>query len=239
MASNLEDKLRPDNIPLYYTYKGFKWDQFFVGIFGALAIFGVLMKLWDNPFWGAVSPEVAQWMFEFFMPIGFLGECIVFIIMGFIKGDHTVEVYPPKEMKEELAQSGSSGGGLATQEAVTVNMQLPDSLKALVEKKLSSQIDEKMKELTQTLTTDFQKTQKLLSQTNQAYSGLNEMGASLTDFSKRIQSIDEKLKAFEAMDAGQLSKNTAKMGAQLEAANQGIASFENELKRVSDKFKRF
>lgn len=238
MASNLEDRLRPDNIPIYYTYKGFKWDQFFVGLFGALAIFGVLMKLWDDPLWGYVSPETAQWMFEFFMPIGFLGECIVFIIMGFIKGDHMVEVYPPKEMKEELAQSSGTGGG-GGQEAVTVNMQLPESLKALVEKKLSNQIDDKMKELTQTLTTDFQKTQKLLNQTNQAYSGLSEMGNSLTDFSKRIQNIDEKLKAFEAMDASQLSQNTAKMGEQLKAANEGIASFETELKRVSEKFKRF
>jgi hypothetical protein len=237
MASTLEDKLRPDNIPIYYSYKAFKWDQFFVGVFGALAIFGVLMKLWDDPFWGAVSPEVAQLMFEFFMPIGFLGECIVFIIMGFIKGERSVEVYPPKEMKEELAQMDSAA--LARQEPVTVNMELPDSLKTLIEEKLASEMDQKMRELTETLMIDVEKTQKLLHQTNQAYSGLNDMSTSFKDFSQRIQNIDNTLKAFETIDTGDLSENTAKMGEQLAAANKSIESFQTEVKRVSEKFKNF
>ncbi|MCH8567772.1 MAG: hypothetical protein LAT67_05895 [Balneolales bacterium] len=235
MASNLEDKLRPDSIPIYYTYKAFKWDQFFVGLFGALAIFGVLMKLWDEPFWGAVGPEAADWLYKTFMPIGFLGECVVFIIMGFIKGDNYVEVYPTKEMKEQIKSESES----LTPGGVTVNMQLPDSLKQLVEKKLTSQIDVKMQELSKALTVDFEKTQKLLAQTNQAYTGLNEVGQSLSSFSKHLIEIDKKLQAFDKLDASVLSNGTAKMSKQLDSANAGIQKFETELSRVADKFKKF
>jgi len=235
MASTLEDRLRPDSVPIVYTFKKFKWDQFFVGLFGALAIFGVLMKLWDpSPFWGLVSDETGELLFQIFMPIGFLGECIVFIIMGFIKGDGYVEVYPDQEVKEELMKSEPGAGG-----GVTVNMQLPDSLKSLIEKKLSEQIDTKIADLTNTLTTDFEKTKKLLTETNEAYSGLNTMGKSLTEFSKRIEDIDKRLKGFENLDPGSLSASANNMSKRLDEAGKGISNFEGELTRVAEKFKRF
>jgi len=236
MASTLEDKLRPDHVPILYTYKGFKWDQFFVGMFGALAIFGVLMKLWDEPFWGLIGPETADMLFKIFMPIGFLGECIVFIIMGFIKGDHHVEVYPTKKQKEEVMQATAA---VAPREAVTVNMQLPESVKAIIEKKLMQEMDGKMKELSDVLTRDMEETKRLIIKTNEAYAGLGQMGDSLLQFSNHLNQIEGKLKAFENLDASMIAESTSRMSKQLDAANIGVEKFQTELNRVSDKFKNF
>lgn len=236
MASTLEDKLRPDHVPILYTYKGFKWDQFFVGMFGALAIFGVLMKLWDEPFWGLIGPETADLLFKIFMPIGFLGECIVFIIMGFIKSDHHVEVYPTKKQKEEVMQATAA---VAPREAVTVNMQLPESVKAIIEKKLMQEMDGKMKELSDVLSRDLEETKRLLSKTNEAYAGLGQMGDSLLQFSNHLKQIEGKLKAFENLDASMIAESTSRMSKQLDAANNGVEKFQTELNRVSEKFKNF
>ncbi len=237
MASLLEDRLRPDDIPIYYPYRSFRWDQFFVGFFGALAIFGVLMKLWDEPFWGMVGPETADWLFRTFMPIGFLGECVVFIIMGFVKGENYKEVYPTKEMREEVEDFATSA--LETRERVTVNMQLPESVREIIEQKLSSELDLQMKELAQSLTADFEQTRKLLQQTNMAYDSLNDIGDSLQLFSENMKNLDSKLRSFEQLDASELTANTDRMSKQLEAAYRGVEQFQQEVSRVSEKFKNF
>ncbi len=237
MASLLEDRLRPDDIPIYYPYRSFRWDQFFVGLFGALAIFGVLMKLWDEPFWGMVGPETADWLFRTFMPIGFLGECVVFIIMGFIKGESYKEVYPTKQMREEVEDFAAHA--LESREKVTVNMQLPESVREIIEQKLSTELDAQMKELALSLTADFERTRKLLQQTNMAYGSLDEIGQSLKQFSENMKEMDARLKSFEQLDATELSANTDRMSEQLEAAYRGMEQFQVEINRVSEKFKNF
>ncbi len=237
MASSLYEKYRPKNLPLVYTYRAFKWEQFFIGLFGALAIFGVLLKLWEPaPFWGLLTQEQGDMLFEIFMPIGFLGEVIVFIIMGFLKGDAVIEVYPDEmedEEEDESTDLPQLDGGMV------VNMELPESLKEVIEEKVSQRLDDKVNDLTNLLVEDVEKTRGLLTETNEINSKMQEIAESLSDFSQKVQTAGQSLDQFEQIDAGNISENASTISNKLESAGSELNNFEEEMKKLSDRFKQF
>ena len=197
MSDESVEKYRPKNLPIYFPYLKFKWDQFFVGLFGAAAVFGVLMKLWKEPFWGLVSAETGQLLYDIMMPVGFLGECIVFIIMGFQKGEEYIEVYPEEQVDQDTQEleeaSDSPAPANVEEQGVVVNMELPDSLKDMIENKVSEQLDEKVNELTNLLVEDIEKTRGLLADTNEINSHIQHVNKSLSDFSEKLQNVGSNL----------------------------------------------
>lgn len=233
MSSSLESKYRPKNLPIYFTYRKFKLDSFFVGLFGAMAVFGVLLKIWKKPFWGLISPETGLAMYEIFMPIGFLGEAIVFIIMGFMKGDAFIEVYPDEQDQVDESEA------LSEHERIVVNMQLPDSLKELIEEKVSAQLDGKVSELTKLLVADVEKTRNLLNETNTINSKILDVASSLSDLSGKIKSVSDSLGAFESVNAAGLSENASNVSERLLSANTELKVFEEEMKKLAARFKNF
>lgn len=232
MSSSIESKYRPKNLPIYFTYRTFKLDSFFVGLFGASAVFGVLLKIWKKPFWGLVSAETGQAMYDIFMPVGFLGEAIVFIIMGFMKGDAYIEVYPDEQDDTQEDDVSSHGG-------VVVNMQLPDSLKKIIEDKVSAQLDNKVSELTNLLVSDIQHTRNLLSDTNQMNSRIVEVAGNLNDLSTKIRTFGDSLGEFEKINTGNISKNAVSISDRLESADKELQSFEEEMKKLANRFRSF
>ena len=233
MSSSIESKYRPKNLPIYFTYRSFKLDSFFVGLFGAAAVFGVLLKIWKKPFWGMISPETGQAMYDIFMPIGFLGEAVVFIIMGFMKGDAYIEVDPDEQDDSAAEEEVSQHGG------VIVNMQLPDSLKRIIEEKVSAQLDNKVSELTNLLVSDIQHTRNLLSDTNQMNSRIVEVAGNLNDLSTKIRSFGDSLGEFEKINSSNISKNAAAISNKLESANNELQVFEDEMKKLANRFRNF
>lgn len=237
MASSLYEKYRPKNLPLVYTYRAFKWEQFFVGIFGALAIFGVLLKLWEPaPFWGLLTQEQGDLLFQIMMPIGFLGEVVVFIIMGFLKGDAVIEVYPD-EMEDEEEEGESDlpqlDGGMV------VNMELPESLKEVIEEKVSQRLDDKVNDLSNLLVEDVEKTRGLLSETSEINSKMQEIAESLSEFSDKVKTAGQSLDQFENIDTGNISENASSISSRLESAGSELNNFEEEMKKLSERFKQF
>ncbi|TNE72691.1 hypothetical protein EP331_06730 [bacterium] len=234
MSSSLESKYRPKNLPIYFTYRKFKLDSFFVGLFGAAAVFGVLLKIWKKPFWGMVSPETGVALYDIFMPIGFLGEAIVFIIMGFMKGDAFIEVYPDEQDQAEGEEETAHEHG-----GIVVNMQLPDSLKDLIEEKVASQLDDKMSELSKLLVSDVEKTRNLLSETNTVNSKILDVASSLSDLSGKIKSMNDTFGALEKLNAAGLSDNASSVSERLASANNELKTFEEEMKKLASRFKNF
>ena len=234
MSSSIESKYRPKNLPIYFTYRSFKLDSFFVGFFGASAVFGVLLKIWKKPFWGMVTPETGQAMYDFFMPVGFLGEAVVFIIMGFMKGDAYIEVYPDEQDETDHTEDESSHGG-----GVVVNMQLPDSLKEMIEEKVAASLDVKVSELTNLLVSDIEKTRNLLTDTNQVNTRIVEVANSLGDLTSKIKTVGDALGEFGNVNSGDLSKNAASVSDRLSSANTELKTFEEEMKKLASRFKNF
>lgn len=234
MSSSIESKYRPKNLPIYFTYRTYKLDSFFVGFFGAMAVFGVLLKIWKKPFWGLVSPETGVLMYEIFMPIGFLGESIVFIIMGFMKGDSYIEVYPNEQDEESALDDHSSSEG-----GIIVNMQLPDSLKELIEEKVSASLDGKVSELTNLLVSDIENTRSLLADTNLVNTKIVDVAQSLGDLSDKIKSIGNALGEFEKVNAADISINAANVSDRLSSTNTELKTFEEEMRKLASRFKNF
>jgi uncharacterized protein YoxC len=234
MSDAKMDKYRPKNLPIYFQYRKFKWDQFFVGLFGASAVFGVLMKLWKEPFWGMISPEMGKALYDIMMPVGFLGECIVFIIMGFMKGDAFIEVYPDEMEEEDEAHADDM-----PEDGVIVNMELPESLRDLIEEKVSQQLDDKVSELTNLLVEDVERTRGLLAETNDVNTQIQSVGKSLSDFNNRIQQIGESVSEFEDVNAGNISRNAQSVSERLENTGNELKTFEDEMKKLANRFKSF
>lgn len=233
MSSSIESKYRPKNLPIYFTYRTFKLDSFCVGLFGAMAVFGVLLKIWKKPFWGWVSPETGLAMYDFFMPVGFLGEAIVFIIMGFMKGDAYIEVYPDEQDNADHTEEHGNEGG------ITVNMQLPDSLREMIEEKVAASLDVKVSELTKLLVSDIEKTRNLLTDTNQVNVRIVEVANSLGDLTGKIKSVGDALGEFEKVGSSDLSKNAANVSDRLVAADNELKTFEDEMRKLATRFKNF
>jgi uncharacterized protein YoxC len=236
MADSQMEKYRPKNLPIYFQYRKFKWDQFFVGVFGACAVFGVLMKLWKTPFWGLLSPEAGKALYDVMMPVGFLGECIVFIIMGFMKGDAFIEVYPDEMEEEDEAHAEDDH---MPSDGVIVNMELPESLRALIEEKVSQQLDDKVSELTNLLVEDVERTRGLLAETNEVNTQIQSVGQSLSSFNDRIQQIGESLGEFEKVNAGNISENAQSVSERLENTGNELKTFEDEMKKLANRFRSF
>ncbi len=232
MASVLEDKLRPNNIPIYYSYKRIKWEQLDVGIFGALAIFGVLMKLWQPPFWGLISAETGQLLFEIFMPIGFLGECIVFIIMGFVKGDDYIEVFPTNEERQQL-QAASAGPG------VNVNLEISDSIKEIVEKKLDKELDAKIKEIVEIVAGQANSTIELNKEVNRVQQNLLSMGNNVAEFSERVVDLKDNVGALGQLKDMDISKKVELLNDSLNSASTSIKGLQEQIDKASRKFEQF
>jgi uncharacterized protein YoxC len=236
MSDSLAEKYRPKNLPIYFQYRRFKWDSFFVGLFGALAVFGVLMKLWKKPFWGLISPEMGKQMYELFMPLGFLGECIVFIIMGFMKGDEYIEVFPDENNEEEEGEKPLHN---LPQGGVIVNMELPDSLRELIEEKVAAQLDGKLETLTNLLVEDVERTRNLLAETNSINSEVQSVAQSLSQLSSKLKRVGDGLSEFEKMASSNISENAQSVSERLSAANAELRTFEEEMRKLASRFKNF
>jgi len=235
MASKVELKMLKDfNMPYYLTFKKVKLDQFFIGLFGALAIFGVLMKIWKEPFWGLVSPETAKLLFEIFMPIGFIGESIVFIVMGFLKGEanEKLDVVDYEKYIEDDADEANS-------QQVVVNLQMPEELTAIIKEKASNQLDEKIEEISQLLVHDLEKTRGHLLAVNELNEGIHTFSKSLVNLSEDIKQVSIKLEELQHLEVDLFKNNTKSFINNLEATDKEITQLENQMKILSGRFKNF
>jgi hypothetical protein len=234
MSVTLEERLRPRHIPIYYPYKRIKWDQFAVGFFGALAIFGVLMKLWQPPFWGLLSVETGALLFEIFMPIGFLGECIVFIIMGFVKGDDYEEVYPSSEdlhFVQRETQPTFSG--------IEVNLELSDAIRDIVERKMDKQLDEKVREIVNIIASQASSTIKLNQEVNLVQENLLKMSQNVFQFSEKMSDLQNNVAGLSELKQINLADKVEVLNQNIANASASILELEEQIKRAAAKFENF
>lgn len=235
MASKVELKMLKDfNMPYYLTFKKVKLDQFFIGLFGALAIFGVLMKIWKDPFWGLVSPETAKLLFDIFMPIGFIGESIVFIVMGFLKGEASekLDVVDYEKYLEDDKDDKNS-------QQVVVNLQMPDELTAMIKEKASDQLDEKIEEVSQLLVNDLEKTRGHLVAVNELNERIHTFSTSLADLSENITQVGKKLEKLQHLEVDLFKSNTESFIHNLESTDKEINQLEHQMKILSGRFENF
>ena len=234
MASNTELKMLKDfNMPYYLTFKKVKIDQFFIGFFGALAIFGVLMKIWKEPFWGLITPETGKLLFDIFMPIGVIGESIVFIVMGFLKGEaneklDVVEYEKYIDEKEDKEQ-----------QQIVVNLQMPEKLAEIIEQKASHQLDEKIEEISELMVQDLKNTREHLVEANELNERIQHFSNSLADLSQQILNVNNKLEQIEQIDVTLFKDNTNSFIHNIESTDNEILELENQMKILSDRFKSF
>ncbi|MCC5934938.1 MAG: hypothetical protein LAT75_12240 [Candidatus Cyclonatronum sp.] len=237
---NLEDKYRPAHIPLYYLVRRIKWDQFFVGLFGAFAIFGVLMKLWQPPFWGLLSAETGDLLFQIFMPIGFLGECVVFIIMGFVKGEDYEEVHPESTDIEFLQNvSPSYSQQFAGAAPIELGDDYTDKLKKQIQQQLESRLDKRLDEIVEVIAKQAETTTEYNRQMNALQHEFIQLGTRVARFGQSVEAYEQNMGSLVKMQETDLSARVETLDKNLRQASESIAELDKQIKQASQKFDQF
>lgn len=236
---NLEDKYRPPHVPLYYLVRRVKWDQFFVGLFGAFAIFGVLMKLWQPPFWGLLSAETGDLLFQIFMPIGFLGECIVFIIMGFVKGEDYEEVHPDKADLELVQNIMPAHAPLSANTQLDLGEEYTEKLKSQIQQQLESRLDRRIDEMVELIARQASVTTEYNQQMNELQQQFIRLGSQVAKFGLSIESYEQNMGSLIQMQQLDLSSRVELLDRNLKQASESIAELDRQVKQASQKFDQF
>ncbi|AXJ02255.1 hypothetical protein CYPRO_3018 [Cyclonatronum proteinivorum] len=238
---NLEDKYRPDHVPIYYLVRRIKWDQFFVGVFGAFAIFGVLMKLWQPPFWGLLTAEQGDLLFQIFMPIGFLGECIVFIIMGFVKGEDYEEIHPDKADLElvKSAAPAFAGANNVVSPSLDFGEDYTDKLKQQVQQQLEQKLDHRLDQMVEVIAQQAAVTSKYNQQMNDLQQQFLALGVQVAKFGQSIESYEKNMGSLVKMQQMDLSSRVEMLDQNLKQATESIAQLDKNVKQASQKFDQF
>lgn len=239
MNVNLEDKYRPAHVPLYYLVRRVKWDQFFVGLFGAFAIFGVLMKLWQPPFWGLLSAETGDLLFQIFMPIGFLGECIVFIIMGFVKGDDYEEVHPNQADLQLFQNAVPTVSSFDTGPQLDLGEEYTDKLKVQIQQKLEQKLDQRLDDMVDLIAKQASVTSEYNKQMNDLQHQFITLGSQVARFGQSIDSYQQNMGSLVKMQQLDLSSRIEVLDSQLRQASESIAELDRQVKQASQKFDQF
>lgn len=236
---NLEDKYRPAHVPLYYLVRRIKWDQFFVGLFGAFAIFGVLMKLWQPPFWGLLSAETGDLLFQIFMPISFLGECIVFIIMGFVKGEDYEEVHPDQADLELIQNIVPAGAPFSAGTQLELGDDYTEKLKARIQKQLENRLDRRLDELVEIIANQASVTAEYNQQMNELQHQFIKLGTQVAKFGQSVESYEQNMGTLLKMQQTDLGSRVEQLDINLRQASESIAELDKQVKQASLKFDQF
>jgi methyl-accepting chemotaxis protein len=158
----------PQSAPSGYKLER-KWSptHFAIGVFGALAILGVMAKIFA--FEATVLGMTLTW--KQFVLVGFMGEAMVFVIMGMMR-----------EMKYVPADSNeaSSGGGEGAKEVPEAVQQLGDHVGGAAEMltQEAERLAEEMQNIRVALASQndvYEELSKLRGRISKAASGLGEM----------------------------------------------------------------
>lgn len=205
-----------------------KWSatHFAIGVFGALAIVGVMAKIFN--FEATVMGMVITW--EPLVLIGFLGEAMVFIIMGmmremkYVPADEDDAAAPPAEgateVPEAVRQLGDHVGGAAeqlTQEAERLAEEMQTIRVAL-----AGQNDV------------YEELNKLRGRISKATSGLNEMTKVLEDEVNRSDGAMKVGVSFSE-EVEQLRGSLRKAGDSLMGQTEALDANVQDLNRLYEK----
>jgi predicted nucleic acid-binding Zn-ribbon protein len=195
--------------------------QFFIGIFGALAIIGVFFKIQGYP------------NTELFMVLGFMGEAAAFVLMGsFVLLSH---YFGPDQSQ---AEGGASGEVVAVEQqppppsqAAAVGQEMRATAREMVEERLREDLDDVMEALTHEVRRFGEEMREMSNEMEHTRSTLGQMHEALGPaadgrLAEQADVLGDRME--------QINAQLRQSGAKIEEGHAALERMEASLSRAAD-----
>ena len=180
---------------------------FAIGICGAFAILGVFFKIIEGPY------------YQTFMYLGFIGEAIAFVVMGFL----------------ELGQAFTAGGSTSEEDASAPPARsAPDTdarevARSMMQEKVSDDLDTMLQSLGKEVKGFGVEIAQMAEEMNDTRAALHDMRTKL----------DEVSSGRLAEDADQLGRGMSTLGDEMEEASATVETMRDDLTQMLSRLRRF
>lgn len=215
----------------YKLERTWSLTHFLIGIFGAAAIIGVMAKIFN--FEAEIFGVLVTW--KPVVLVGFVGEAIVFILMGMMREMRYVPVGEDEAEKQEpaLSAGGIGEGAAALDEA---GEKLTGEARALAQELQSVRAALARQEQV------YEELSTLHSVLQRASSGLSEHVGALEDNMEALQETyaEEAPIASELLEIrGELANSSKELRAEMEEARSAVTSMQEEVSATAQRFAEF
>jgi len=183
---------------------------FAIGICGAFAILGVFFKIIEGPY------------YRTFMYLGFIGEAIAFVVMGFI------------ELGQAFTVDGSSAEEDPSNSASPARSRPPETearevARSMMKEKVSDDLDTMLQSL-------GKEVKGFGVEMAQMAEEMNDTRAALHDLRTKL---DEVSSGRLAEDADQLGRGMSTLGDEMEDAGETVEAMRDDLNQMLSRLRRF
>jgi uncharacterized membrane protein YccC len=201
----------PTDVPDGYKLER-RWSltHFLIGVFGAMAILGVMAKIFN--FEAEIFGYLLTWKPVVF--VGFMGEALVFILMGMMR---EMQYVPVDDADPSLDASVPSDEASTKEEALLPELQRTQEELSQEAERLAQQIREVRR--------------KLGEQTDMLGSSMEDLKALYESQTKIIQSVERVQK--------QLSEESEGLGEEIAETRQAMRVLREQFTETTHRFKQF
>lgn len=208
-----------------------RWSltHFLVGIFGAMAILGVMAKIFN--FETEIFGFLITWKPVVF--IGFIGEALVFILMGMMREMQYVPV------DDEEASPGASNGEL--DDGLSSELQNAEETLTEETERLAQQIQEIRRDLSGQIAVleEFNELRKNLKQASGRLSDHSEMlGSSMDDLQNLYEAQTSMVQSVEKVQKT-LSKESKGLGDEIAETRKAMRTLRTQFTQAARRFEQF
>jgi methyl-accepting chemotaxis protein len=214
-----------------------RWSltHFLIGVFGATAILGVMAKIFT--FEAEIFGYLLTW--KPVVLVGFMGEAIVFILMGMMREMQ----YVPADDTEDASSTASSPTPDALEEEDSLSSELKGAEEQLSKeaKRLARQIRDIRKDLSGQITVleEFNELRENLQKASDNLSDHSEMlGSSMEDLKSLYESQTAMVHSIEKVQK-QLSEESEGLGDEIAQTRKAMRTLREEFAEAAHRFEQF
>lgn len=212
-----------------------KWSltHFLIGVFGAMAILGVMAKIFN--FEAEVFGYLVTW--KPVVLVGFMGEAIVFILMGMLREMRYVPVDEEDEAEDTSASPFDSSAG----EALDSDLRAAEETLTHEAERLAQEIQAARTALTDQLDV-LEQLRELRNTLEQASEGLSKQSELLSSNMEDLQTLyDAQIPMIQSVEEVQeaLTKESKELSGEIAQTRKAMQALRQQFARTARRFEQF
>lgn len=225
----------PNGVPDGYKLeRRWSFTHFLIGIFGAMAILGVMAKIFN--FETEIFGYLLTWKPVVF--VGFMGEALVFILMGMLR---EMQYVPVDETETSSETSSTAADALGDEDALSAELQSAEEELSREAERLAQQIRDIRKDLSGQIMVleEFNELRNNLQRASDSLAEHSDMlGASMEDLKTLYESQTAMVQSVEKVQK-QLSEESEGLGDEIAQTRKAMRTLREEFAEAAHRFEQF
>ena len=225
----------PNGVPDGYKLeRRWSFTHFLIGIFGAMAILGVMAKIFN--FETEIFGYLLTWKPVVF--VGFMGEALVFILMGMLR---EMQYVPVDETETSSETSSTAADALGDENALSSELQSAQDELSREAERLAQQIREIRKDLSGQIMVleEFNELRDNLQKASDSLSAHSDMlGSSMDDLKSLYESQTAMVQSVEKVQK-KLSEESQGLGDEIAETRKAMQVLREQFAEAAHRFEQF